>query len=110
MPGTVLIVEDPFVSKYLCSLLAPKGYTIKTAGVVRGNEFIRSGQASVIVTNAPGEFLEFADRVPVVYLSSAPDPDLAHKFHCCHMVTKPFRAADLVSAIDDACAEAGAVS
>jgi hypothetical protein len=56
---------------------------------------------SVLISNAPAEFLEFAESVPLVYLSSTPDAALAARFRACRTVRKPFRAQTLLEAIEE---------
>ena len=55
----------------------------------------------ILVTNAPGYFVEFADTLRLLYLSSSPDPELEVLFPRCRVVRKPFLPADLVRAVND---------
>jgi hypothetical protein len=59
----------------------------------------RDRLADILVTNAPAPFLEFADQIRLLYLSSCPDPRLKAQFSSCRMVRKPFTPADLVHAV-----------
>jgi hypothetical protein len=54
-----------------------------------------------LVTNAPGQFLEFADQVPLLYLAEAPDSSLAGRFRLCRVLRKPFHAEELFAALDE---------
>jgi len=62
-----------------------------------------SGDSGVglLISNAPEEFLEFAERIPLVYLSSTPDSSIAARFRACRTVRKPFRPQTLLRAIGE---------
>ncbi len=107
MTRRVIVVEDLFIANYLDSLLSPRGYAVALAGAERASTLLRTGPA-VLVTNAPAEFLEFAEVTPLLYLSAAPDSELAARFHACRMVKKPFRATDLLDALEELSAEPAA--
>jgi len=64
---------------------------------------LRAGDCgvSLLISNVPEEFLEFAERTPLVYLSSTPNPALAARFRACRTVCKPFRAETLLSAMEE---------
>ena len=68
-----------------------------------------SGESGVnlLISNAPEEFLEVAERIPLVYLSSTPDPSVAARFRACRTVRKPFRAQTLLEAIEELTGAAG---
>ena len=103
----VLIVEDPFICNYLTALLSRRGYAVMLAGADRAVDMLReSPRAVVLITNSPGLFLRFVDRLPLLYLSAAPDLSLAARFHRCRVVVKPFRAEHFLGALEELCAEA----
>lgn len=56
--------------------------------------------ADILVTNSPALFLEFADTVRLLYLSSSPDPRLEALFPDCRVVRKPFAPEELVRAVE----------
>ena len=101
--GIVAVIEDPFIRKLLRDILARHGYRVVEYTAPFAIELLRSGaeQVSLIITNAPGEFLAFADVLPVLYLAAAPDPELAARFRHCRCLRKPFLAEDLVAAVAD---------
>ncbi len=101
--GTVVVVEDPLVSKLVRAVLEKRGYEVKLAGAAEAAALLASRQSNVgvLVTNAPDTFLQFADRVPLVYLTSAPNLLLEAAFRACRVVVKPFVPSDLVRAVSE---------
>jgi hypothetical protein len=99
----ILAVEDLFIVHYLDQLLTPHGYAVIGAGVRQAAALLGSGESgvSLLISNAPEEFLEFAECIPVVYLSSAPDPSVGARLRACRTVRKPFRAQTLLEAIEE---------
>ena len=99
----IVVVEDPFVGKYLQTLLLRQGYDVLPAGARRGLELLRSRdvQVDLLITNNPNAFIEFAEYLPVLYLAAFPDMDLAARFRKCRALQKPFLAAQLLSAVGD---------
>jgi DNA-binding response OmpR family regulator len=100
--GTVVVVEDPLVSKLVRAVLQRRGYEVKLAGIEEAAALLASAspRALVLVTNSPDAFLQFAERVPLVYLTSAPNLLLESAYSACQVVVKPFIPADLVRAVD----------
>ncbi len=101
--GTVVVVEDRLVSNLVGTVLRKRGYEVKSVGALEAAELLRSSgsDVGVLITNTPGAFLEFSGRVPLLYLSSMPDPLLQAAFRCCRVVIKPFAPQDLVGAVTD---------
>lgn len=101
--GTVVVVEDPLIAKLVRAVLEKRGYAVKLAGASEAAALLASPQSGVgvLVTNAPDTFLQFADRVPLVYLSSAPNLLLEAAFQACRVVVKPFVPSDLVRAVTE---------
>ena len=101
--GAIVVIEDPFIRKYLRDLLARYGFRVIGSDVAAATGMLRSGseQVDLIITNKPAEFLEYWDQVPVLYLSAMPDPELAAQFLYCRTVNKPFRPEQLVEAVRD---------
>lgn len=101
--GTVVVVEDPLVSKLVRAVLEKRGYAVKLAGASEAAALLASPRSGVgvLVTNAPDTFLQFADRVPLVYLTSAPNLLLEAAFRACRVVVKPFVPSDLVRAVSE---------
>ena len=101
--AVILVVEDLFIFQYLDRLLTPHGYVVTRAGARQAADALGSGESGVnlLISNAPEEFLEFAERIPLVYLSSTPDPSVAARFRACRTVRKPFRQQTLLEAIEE---------
>jgi hypothetical protein len=98
----ILVAEDPFVSTFLRTVLQKHGHKVMTGDAVRTSELLRQGSvaADMVITNRPEVFLEFAGRVPMLYIAAAPDQDLASKFAICRVLCKPFRNDDLLAAVE----------
>ena len=56
---------------------------------------------SLLVTNQPHYFIDFANTLPLIYDAAFPDPELAQRFSCCRTLRKPFRPCELVSCADE---------
>ncbi len=99
--GIVAVIEDPFIRKLLRDILTRHGYQVVEYTAPHVAKLLRSGaeQINLIITNTPGEFLTFADAIPVLYLAAAPDPELAACFRRCRCIRKPFLAEELLTAI-----------
>jgi len=97
----VLVYEDPFVQKFLETILRRNGFRVVFCIPSRAIELIRSSEEPVhlVITNAPLEFELVSADVPLLYVSAAPNPDLAARFSNCRMLAKPFRSEELLSAV-----------
>ena len=99
--GTVLVVEDPLVSKLVRSVLQRHGYEVKLATPSEAAALLEGPEVGILLTNSPSEFLEFSGRVPLLYLTSSPDVLIQTAFHSCRVVVKPFVPEDLVRAVGE---------
>ena len=83
--------------------MTPYGYVVTRAGARQAAAVLGSGESgvSLLISNAPEEFLDFAERIPFVYLSSTPDHSIAARFRACRTVRKPFRPQTLLKAIEE---------
>ncbi len=99
--ANILVVEDPLISKLVRTVLQKHGYQVSFAEAAEARELLGSPESpmTILVTNSPGPFLEFAERVPLLYLTSAPDSWLLSQFNSCRVVVKPFVPQDLVQAV-----------
>ena len=106
--GAILVVEDPFIRKYLRDLLVRHGFRVVGSDVPAAAAMLSTGaeQVDLIITNSPKDFLRFRDQVPLLYIAAAPDPELAARFSWCRTLAKPFQPADLVAAVRDLTAAA----
>ena len=99
--GTILVVEDPLVSKLVRAVLQRHGYEVSLATPGEASAVLAAPdcKVGVLVTNQPDAFLDYSDRVPLLYLSSNPDVLLEEAFRFCRVVLKPFTPGQLVSAV-----------
>jgi hypothetical protein len=101
--GSIAVVEDPFIQKYLRDFLTRYGYRVVRcdAGAVAG--MLRSAveQVDLVITNSPRDFLAFAGSLPLLYIAAAPDLELASRFLCCRVLRKPFHPDQLLALIKD---------
>jgi CheY-like chemotaxis protein len=100
---TLIVVEDLLISKLVRSVLQKKGHSTVVATPAEATAMLRAPEstAPILVTNTPDLFLEFAERVPLLYLTSSPNLQLQYAFRKCRVVRKPFVPNDLVQAIDE---------
>jgi len=96
--GCALIVEDPIIRRFVGGILKREGHPVAESGLEDALQTLRDapGAVSLLITNAPAPFLEFAETLPLIYIASSPDPALADRFHHHRTLRKPFRPADLV--------------
>jgi hypothetical protein len=100
---TLIVVEDVLISKLVRSVLQKKGRSAVVATPAEATELLRAPESitRILVTNTPDLFLEFAESVPLLYLTSSPTLQLQYAFRNCRVVRKPFVPNDLVKAIDE---------
>ncbi len=97
----IAVCEDPFVRKLVRDVLTRRGYRVIGADVDEAIEMLRSGaeQLSLVITNAPTEFMDFADSLPMLYMAAAPDETVAARFRECLTLQKPFSNQRLLEAV-----------
>jgi DNA-binding response OmpR family regulator len=100
-PRPVVIVEDRAIATLIRALLRRERYTVIITSRANAQLLLRQpeGFHGVLLTNTPDDFKEFADRVPLLYLSGAPDPRFQQLFRRCRVVSKPFERAELLGAL-----------
>lgn len=98
-PRAALIVEDPLIRKFVGGILKSKGFAVVEAELDEALRTLRDtpDAVSLLVTNAPAHFLEFAETLPVLYDAAFPDPALAARFRRCLTLRKPFHPCDLAA-------------
>jgi hypothetical protein len=96
--GYVLVVEDPFICRFVGGILKRAGRLAFEAEHEQAVRMLRDADwvVSLLITNQPARFLEFADTVPLIYIAAFPDPALANRFRHCRMLCKPFLPAELI--------------
>ena len=100
---TLVVVEDILISRLVKTVLEKHGYTAVVADPPKAAGILRSAapKPDILLTNKPGPFLEFATRIPLLYLTSSPDPTLQAAFRRCRVVRKPFSPDELISAVSE---------
>ncbi|HUA62924.1 MAG TPA: hypothetical protein VML19_29480 [Verrucomicrobiae bacterium] len=101
-PGpSILVVEDPLVGKLVHSVLRRSGYAAHAASFAEAFDLLNGGASlvSLLITNRPEVFLQFAERCRLLYMAACPDHDLASRFRCCQVLHKPFHPAELLNAV-----------
>jgi DNA-binding response OmpR family regulator len=101
--GSIVVVEDPFIQKYVRDLLARYGYRVlkSDAGAVAGMLRSAVDPVDLVITNSPRDFLTFADSLPILYMAAAPDLELASRFLCCQVLRKPFHPDQLLACVKE---------
>ncbi|HEY1183483.1 MAG TPA: hypothetical protein VGE89_04805 [Bryobacteraceae bacterium] len=96
--GCALIVEDPMIQRFVGGILKREGYLVIEAELEEALRTLRDSPDSVslLITNLPGHFFEFAETLPLIYVAAFPDSALADRFRRCRALRKPFRPSDLV--------------
>ncbi len=97
--GCVLIVEDPLVRRFVGGILKRQGYVVLEAELADALRTLRDGlrAVSLLITNVPAHFFEFAETLPLIYVAAFPDPELADRFRRCRTLRKPFRPGELTA-------------
>ena len=99
----VVICENPLVENYLRFVLERAGYQVVLCDPRRALEMVNAPDPKValLITNSPLEFQAVADKLPLLYLSAAPDPVVAAGFPKLRVLEKPFRADELLLAVKE---------
>src|ERR1039457_3626756 len=99
--GAIVVVEDPYIRKYLRDLLTRHGYRVvgSDADAATGMLLSQTEQVDLVITNSPVDFLAFANTTPLLYISGGPDFELAARFSYCRVLQKPFHPELLLAAV-----------
>ena len=97
----ILIVEAPIVQKFLRTVLDREGYQTIEVGSQSALELMEfsNPRVGLVITNAPGMFLPYAQQVALIYIAACPNLDLAARFKTCSVLQKPFHPAELLEAV-----------
>jgi len=87
------------IRRFVGGILKRNGYLVVEAELEEALRTLREapGVVSLLITNVPAHFLEYAETLPLIYVATSPDPVLANRFRRCRTLRKPFRPGDLVS-------------
>ena len=91
------------MSSFLRNILKRQGYEVIPAVAADGVRLLRTENPGValLITNLPGEFTEFADRVRLLYVAAFPDPRTAAVFRTCRTLSKPFHPEQLLTCVGE---------
>ena len=97
-----MVVEDPFVSGFVRNVLKRRGYEVAPVEAADGIGLLRAsdGRICLLITNLPGAFTEFAERVPLLYLAAFPDPKITSSFRSSRTLRKPFHPDQLFAYVE----------
>jgi DNA-binding response OmpR family regulator len=101
--GSIVVVEDPFVSGFLRNVLQRKGYHVIPLDADAGVNLLRAADPNIglLITNHPTIFAEFAERVPLLYIAAFPDPAAASPFRASRLLRKPFHPDQLLNCVQE---------
>ena len=100
--GSIIVVEDPFVSNFLRCVLQRRGYRVIPVDALEAVALMRAPSAEIglVITNLPSAFAEFADRLPLLYLAALPDPEVTAAFPSNRVLSKPFHPNQLLACVE----------
>jgi len=101
--GPIVLIEDPVVRKFLRNVLERHGFRVveATPRSARDLANLSGPDIALVITNTPGSFLPFAERIRIVYVAACPDYALASLFRSCRVLQKPFHPDKLLEAVKD---------
>jgi CheY-like chemotaxis protein len=96
-------VEDPSIRRLVKNVLARIGHEVVESDAQHALHLVESGETTVklLITNRPQAFERLDGKVPMLYLASAPDWDLAARAHKLRVLQKPFNPKDLLEAVGE---------
>lgn len=99
--GAIVIVEDPFIRRMVRSVLRRSGYRVMELGEKDALKLAAEGRGSVklVITNQPHLFEGLDSAIPILYLATLPDWDLASRLTNLRVLRKPFHAHELLEAV-----------
>jgi CheY-like chemotaxis protein len=101
--GVIVIVEDPFIRRFVRSVLGRSGHEVMESDAHDALKLAAEGPGSVklLITNKPDVFERLEHPVPILYLATFPDWDLAARFSKLRVLRKPFHAHELLEAVGE---------
>jgi hypothetical protein len=98
----IVVCENPLVENYLRFVLERTGCQVILCDSRRALDMVHSHQqVDLLITNSPADFSSIAGELPLLYLSAAPDPEVAAQFSRLRVLEKPFRADELIRAVKE---------
>ena len=99
--GLIVIVEDPFIRRFVRSVLERSGHDVMESDAQDAYKLAAEGPDTVklVITNKPNVFEDVEHSVSILYLASCPDWGLASRFRSLRVLQKPFHAKDLLDAV-----------
>jgi DNA-binding response OmpR family regulator len=99
--GVIVIVEDPFIQRFVRSVLGRSGHAVMETDAVDAYKMAAEGPGSIklLITNKPDVFEHLEPVVPILYLAASPDWELASRFRNLRVLQKPFHAHELLEAV-----------
>jgi DNA-binding response OmpR family regulator len=99
--GVIVIVEDPFIGRFIRSILGRSGHNVMESDALDAYKLAAEGPDNVklLITNKPDVFENLEHTVPILYLAASPDWELASRFSNLRVLQKPFHARDLLEAV-----------
>jgi DNA-binding response OmpR family regulator len=107
--GTIAIVEDAIVGRFLRLLLQRQGYRVIVSDAGEATDLLGASycQVGLLITNRPEIFKQFGEQVAVLYLAAVPDPGLVRDFRRSRALAKPFVPEELLECVRELFAMAG---
>lgn len=101
--GLILIVEEPSIRRLVKNVLQRKGHAVLEADARRALRLVEGHETVVklLITNLPHAFAELEGTVPILYLATSPDWDLAARTRRLRVLQKPFRTQELLEAVGE---------
>jgi DNA-binding response OmpR family regulator len=99
--GVIVIVEDPFIRRFVRSVLGRSGHEVMESDAQDALKLAAEGPGIVklLITNKPDVFERLEHPVPILYLATFPDWELAARFRKLRVLQKPFHAHELLEAV-----------
>jgi hypothetical protein len=105
--GVILIVEEASIGRLVKRVLAREGRNAIETDAAQALDFIARGDCRVklVITNQPKAFAELNGMAPVLYLTAAPDLEVADHVFRVRILRKPFKTKDLLRVVAELTAQ-----
>ena len=99
---TIVVVEDSFVGNFLKAVLERRGYRVMPASREDALNLLdcRSPAVALLITNTPRVFVDFGDRIPLLYTAAFPDPVNTAGWRRWMSLRKPFQTSELLRCVE----------